>query len=283
MAAETPYFDFTARLKLLVGKHPGLVTMTLSNIFTMRLIGNKTHGDLAEIAISEFINQYMYDFKSVHVGKDLYRAKSKEEDIQVTNEITMASFPISLKAYGDGPLQLSTDKHSRMFPRLQREGDVIDEPAKVRALFDGVEFADFASINILPLVYDENKKKCNILVFDYLRARNAVTRIVHEEEGKGRVHPVYRFYDGAGEYVCEVRYGGASANALQRGLWTNTKRGLKYFDSVTNGWITYEHNLVLVQLFSHALVASSAGHQAALDRIKEDLRALKQREGLPPL
>ncbi len=281
MAAETPYFDFTARLKLLVGKHPGLVTMTLSNIFTMRLIGNKTHGDLAEIAISEFINQYMYDFKSVHVGKDLYRAKSKEEDIQVTNEITKASFPISLKAYGDGPLQLSTDKDSRMFPRLQREGVVIDDPAKLRALFDGVEFADFASINILPLVYDENKKKCNILVFDYLRARNAVTRIVHEQEGKGRVHPVFRFYDGAGEYVCEVRYGGASANALQRGLWTNTKRGLKYFDSVTNGWITYEHNLVLVQLFSHALVASSAGHQAALDRIKEDLRALKQREGLP--
>lgn len=281
MAADTPYFDFTARLKLLVGKHPRLVTMTLSNIFTMRLIGNKTHGDLAEIAISEFINQYMYDFKSVHVGKDLYRAKSKEEDIQVTNEITKASFPISLKAYGDGPLQLSTDKDSRMFPRLQREGDVIEDPAKVRALFDGVEFADFASINILPLVYDESKKKCNILVFDYLRSRNAVTRIVYEEEGKGRVHPVYRFYDGAGEYVCEVRYGGASANALQRGLWTNTKRGLKYFDSITNGWITYEHNLVLVQLFSHALVASSTGHQAALDRIKEDLRALKQREGLP--
>jgi len=223
----------------------------------------------------------MYDFKSVHVGKDLYRAKSKEEDIQVTNEITGDSFPISLKAYGDGPLQLSTDKDSRMFPRLQREGDVIDDPAKVRALFDGVEFADFASINILPLVYDENKKKCNILVFDYLRAQNAVTRIVREQEGKGRVHPVYRFYGGAGEYVCEVRYGGASANALQRGLWTNTKRGLKYFDSVTNGWITYEHNLVLVQLFSHALVASSAGHQAALDRVKEDLRALKQREGLP--
>jgi len=281
MAAETPYFDFTARLKLLVGKHPGLVTMTLSNIFTMRLIGNKTHGDLAEIAISEFINQYMYDFKSVHVGKDLYRAKSKEEDIQVTNEITGDSFPISLKAYGDGPLQLSTDKDSRMFPRLQREGDVIDDPAQVRALFDGVEFADFASINILPLVYDENKKKCNILVFDYLRAQNAVTRIVREQSGKGRVHPVYRFYGGAGEYVCEVRYGGASANALQRGLWTNTKRGLKYFNSVTNGWITYEHNLVLVQLFSHALVASSAGHQAALDRVKDDLRALKQREGLP--
>ena len=36
---------------------------------------------------------------------------------------------------------------------------------------------------------------------------------------------------------------------LQRGLWTNTKNGLAYFDSVTNGWIDYSHNHVLVQLF----------------------------------
>ena len=66
------YKDFTTRLKLLISKQPELITTTLSNIFTMRLIGNKTHGDLAEIAISEFINQYMYDFRSVHVGKDLF-------------------------------------------------------------------------------------------------------------------------------------------------------------------------------------------------------------------
>ncbi len=281
MDLDSAYFDFTARLKLLVSKHPGLVTMTLSNIFTMRLIGNKTHGDLAEIAISEFVNQYMYDFKSVHVGKDLYRAKSMEQDIQVTNEITKISFPISLKAYGDGPLQLSTDKNSKMFPRLKQEGDGIDDPQKVKALFECIEFADFGSINVLPLVYDEKNKKCNILVFDHRRARQAVTRIVQEKDGKGRKHPVYRFYDDAGDYVCEVRYGDAAANALQRGLWTNTKRGLKYFDSVTNGWITYEHNLVLVQLFSHALVASRAGHTAALDRLKDDIRALKQKEGLP--
>ncbi len=70
------YSDFTTRLKLLIGKRPDLITTTLSNIFTMRLIGNKTHGDLAEIAVSEFINQYMYDFRSVHVGKDRYRKKN---------------------------------------------------------------------------------------------------------------------------------------------------------------------------------------------------------------
>ena len=122
-----PYKDFTNRLKLLVSKNPALITTTLSNVFTMRLIGNKTHGDLAEIAIAEFINQYMYDFRSIHVGKDLYRAKSKEEDITIINEITNAEFPVSLKAYGDGPLQLSTDKNFRMFPRLGSEGSEIIE------------------------------------------------------------------------------------------------------------------------------------------------------------
>ena len=56
----TPYKEFARRFKLLISKNPHLITTTLSNIFTMRLIGNKTHGDLAEIAIAEFINQYMY-------------------------------------------------------------------------------------------------------------------------------------------------------------------------------------------------------------------------------
>ena len=79
MGTSSAYREFTNRLKLLIGKYPELIIMTLSNIFTMRLIGNKTHGDLAEIGIAEFINQYMYDFRSVHVGKDLYRAKSQNE------------------------------------------------------------------------------------------------------------------------------------------------------------------------------------------------------------
>src|SRR5450432_2019018 len=112
----TPYKDFTARFKLLIGKNPHLITTTLSNIFTMRLIGNKTHGDLAEIGLAEFINQFMYDFRALHVGKDLYRAKKQEEDILLTNEITGDEIPVSLKAYGDGPLQLSTDRNFEMYP-----------------------------------------------------------------------------------------------------------------------------------------------------------------------
>jgi hypothetical protein len=276
----TPYKDFTTRLKLLISKNPHLITTTLSNIFTMRLIGNKTHGDLAEIAIAEFINQFMYDFKSIHVGKDLYRAKSHEEDIKIINEVTKAEFPVSLKAYGDGPLQLSPDKHSVMFPRLLRErGDIVGK-AKLQAIFNDPAFSVFNDINVLPLIYDEKNQKCNILVFDYEAARTKTSRIAHEKEGKGRKHPVFRFYDKNGDYICEVRYGNAAANALQRGLWTHTRNALKHFDSVTDGWISYSHNHVLVKLFSHALISTSVGHEEALKLLKEDIETQKKQSQL---
>ncbi|MBU6470247.1 MAG: hypothetical protein KGQ68_06150 [Gammaproteobacteria bacterium] len=275
----TPYKEFTTRFKLLISKNPHLITTTLSNIFTMRLIGNKTHGDLAEIAIAEFINQFMYDFKSVHVGKDLYRAKKHEEDIKIINEITKAEFPVSLKAYGDGPLQLSTDKNFLMFPMLKKMGNIIERGA-LKKLWSNPVFSDFSALSVLPLIYDEKKQRCNILVFDQEKAKQQITRIVYEDEGKGRKHPVYRFYDNKNDYVCEVRYGGGTANALQRGLWTHTKNGLKYFDSVTNGWINYAHNKVLVKLFSHALIATATGHEAALEELKKDIEEQKKRSTL---
>lgn len=276
MDRKTAYKDFTKRLKLLISKNPELIKTTLSNIFTMRIIGNKTHGDLAEIAISEFINQYMYDFRSIHVGKDLYRAKQYEEDIKITNEINNIDFPVSLKAYGVGPLQLSTDKNFVMFPFIRKHGRKIRGREAILAIMNDPAFDDFTNINVLPLIYDEKKKQCNIIVFDYERAKQSVTEIAYEAQGHGRKHPVYRFYDDVGDYVCEVRYGDAAANALQRGLWTHTKNALKYFHSLTNGWIDYSDNLVLVQLFSHALVATAKGHKSALKKIKEDIEEQKR-------
>lgn len=274
---SNPYKEFTKRLRLLIAKNPNLITMTLSNIFTMRLIGNKTHGDLAEIAISEFINQYMYDFSSVHVGKDLYRAKSQEEDIKVINEISRDEMPISLKAYGEGPLQLFTDKSFTMFPRLMQEGvDVIDKPDAIFAIFDDPAFMAFSDINVMPLIYDEKQQKCNILVFDYTGAKQKTARIEKTSRGRGRKHTVFRFLDDEDGYICEVRYGDATANALQRGLWTHTKNAIRHFDSVTNGWIDYSHNLILVKLVSHALVSSSHGHDAALTELITDIERIKK-------
>lgn len=279
--SKEAYADFIKRLSLLIEKHPQLIVTTLNNIFTMRLIGNKTHGDLAEIAIAEFINQYMYDFKSTHVGKDLYRAKTKEEDITIENEITGKVFPVSLKAYGNGPLQLSTDKNSEMFPLLEKYGDEIIDKDKIIEIFASTEFLHFSDINILPLIYDEKNQKCNILVFDADLAKKKTAYIKKETAGKGRKHPVYRFFDKEDKYICEVRYGGASANALQRGLWTHTKNALPFFISVTDGWISYSHNHVLVKLFSHALVSSQSGHEAALEEIKEDILRIKSDHKLP--
>lgn len=279
--AEDLYLDFTTRLSLLISKHPQLIVTTLSNVFTMRLIGNKTHGDLAEVAISEFINQFMYDFESKHVGKDLFRAKSTEEDLLVKSLVTGKELPISLKAYGDGPLQLSTDKDAAMFPYLERRGvHEITDPDLIAEVFDDVAFRGFSGINVLPLIYDESKKKCNILVFDSRKAKTSTARMVRVSEGRGRRHPVWRFETESGGYVCEVRYGDAAANALQRGLWTHTKNALEFFNSVTNGWIDYAHNLTLTELLAKALVATESGHAAALKVIEKDLVNIKEREGI---
>jgi hypothetical protein len=96
-----------------------------------------------------------------------------------------------------------------------------------------------------------------------------------EKEGNGRIHPAYRFYNKDKEYICEVRYGAAAANALQRGLWTNTKNAKNYFDSVTNGWIDYSDNLILVKLFSLALVSTKAGHEEAIISLAKDIKKQK--------
>lgn len=285
----TPFQNFKDRFKLLVGKNKHLVVNTLSNIFTMRLIGNKTHGDLAEIGMVEFINQFMYDFKSVHVGKDLFRAKEHEEDIVIISEMTKEKFPVSLKAYGDGPLQLSTDSDQKMFPYLESQGKNILSSKQIQQIFSSPEFVSFGAINVLPLIYDEKNQRCNIMVFDHEKAVKDTSRIIYIDKnerydfetkkvvmGKGRSHPIFMFLNSKGEYVCEVRYGGASANALQRGLWTHTKNALGYFETLTNGWIDYSHNLTLVKLFGLALNSTEAGHKLANEVLQKDIDNLKK-------
>lgn len=56
--------------------------------------------------------------------------------------------------------------------------------------------------------------------------------------------------------------------------------GLKYFDSLTGGWIEYTHNKVLVQLFSHAFVSSEIGHESALAKVRQDIVRLKRGAGI---
>ena len=276
------YTEFQNRLKLLISKNPQWIVNTLSNIFTMRLVGNKTHGDLAEIGIAEFINQFMYDYKSIHVGKDLFRAKSKEEDIVIINEITKIQLPLSLKAYGHGPLQLSTDKESILFSFLESfQSCEISEAKIVKSIINNEAFENIVDMNVMPLIYDEKKQKCNILVYNFNEAKNKTTRIIKKTEGdkkgkgKTRLHPDYVFLDCEDKYLFEVRYGGKSANALQRGLWTNTKNAENCFDSITNGWITYSHNLELVKLIALALNSRPKSHSESNLILQNDINRFK--------
>ena len=290
MTTGTLYKDFQKRFKLFASKRPDLVENTLSNIFTMRLIGNKTHGDLAEIGIAEFIHQFMYDFDSRHVGKDLFRAKEHEEDIVIINELTKEEIPVSLKAYGDGPLQLSTDKDAKMFPKLCEYGDAVTDKKTIQSILRSEAFQPLDSVNVMPLIYREKKKECNIMVFDFDKMKRRTDKILLVEKGykydeelkqivpaKGRTHPIYMFIDKNGKYICEVRYGGAAANALQRGFWTHTQNAFNYFDSLTNGWISYEHNLTLVQLFRLALNSTENGHKSANIILQTDIDNFKQK------
>ena len=120
----------------------------------MRLLGNKTHGDLAEIGFTEFINQFRPGYKAQHAGKDLFRAKTSEEDILVTKLDDMSEIKVSLKAYGVGPLQLSTDKDAVLFPLLESLGDTkIEDSDEIEALLQRPEFAHLAGLNVLPLIY----------------------------------------------------------------------------------------------------------------------------------
>lgn len=282
------YSDFQTRFKLLATKHPKLITNTLSNIFTMRLIGNKTHGDLAEIGIAEFINQFMYDWRSEHVGKDLFRAKEHEEDIVLINEISNEKVPISLKAYGDGPLQLSTDKDSLLFPALKSVGKNEIQGDELKKVLQSKAFNAIDSINVMPLIYKEEQMECNIMVFDFSALKNKTNKIIfipaqhkYDEDtqmvvkAKGRKHPIFMFLDKDGKYICEVRYGDATANALQRGLWTHTKNASKHFNSLTNGWISYKHNETLVKLFRLALNSTEAGHKEANIVLQRDIDTIR--------
>ena len=240
---------------------------------------------MAEIGLAEFINQFMYNYNCEHVGKDLFRAKTHEEDILVKDELTQATIPISLKAYGDGPLQLSTDKDASMYPSLESIGieDITDREI-ITDVFASDAFSALQNVNVMPLIYKEKTMKCNIMVFDFDKMLSETKRILkvpankkYDEKlkqiivAKGRKHPIYMFLNAEGKYICEVRYGGAAANALQRGFWTHTINACSYFNSLTNGWISYEHNQILVELFRLALNASKQGHEAANKALQEDI------------
>ena len=63
-----------------------------NNIFSFREIGNKTHGDMTEILLDHYINKYLTNFSSKHIGKEKFRAKESEEDLEMQNKKTKQTF-----------------------------------------------------------------------------------------------------------------------------------------------------------------------------------------------
>lgn len=282
-SANEPFSQFCRDLKNFSREHPQVISNTLSNIFTMRLIGNKTHGDLAEVGIAELTSSFIPGYTAKHVGKDLFRAKKSEEDIVITRDSDGVEIPVSLKAYGDGPLQLSTDKQSVLFPLIENtagDSTVLEKPETLNTILKNPAFEALSSLNVLPLIYREINKQCSIMIFDNNVIAAKTSRIVKEMPGKARKHPVWKFRDSNDNYICEVRYGGKSANALQRGLWTHTIHAFQYFDSLTGGWVDYSHNLVLTQVIAKLLNSTPENHQQVIDFVEQDLTAIKDRENL---
>lgn len=250
-----------------------MIYSVLANVFSMRIIGNKTHGDLAEIALTEYINQFVDDYKARHTGKEKFRAKEFEEDISVASERTGETIPLSIKAYGSGPLQLSTNKDGSMFKYLENivgKGEIVDEK-KIQKIIEHPSFANIDRIHILPLIYKEKKEKgrkvrggsLKIIIFDTQKAYKLVRKVIYVVPGKkGRKHPIYAFLDVNNLYIFEVRYGGATANALQRGMWTHTENAGSYFRELLNG--SYEINEPLINLISKILVSSRNKHEEIL-------------------
>lgn len=294
------YKEFLKRLSILHKKNPGLLKTTLANIFSMRYIGNKTHGDMAEIGMTEFINKFLYDYKSEHVGKDKFRSKENEEDIVIlplTNNDSQRYIPVSLKAYGEGPLQLSTDKvantNSGLYTRIGKisKNGIIDKTEDIKKVFELSSFKRMT--NVLPFVYREKKNcggECNIMIFNLQKAMQETRYIFHIRNGhrfddeqkkvikdkshkkKKRVYPIYLFLNQDYEYICEVRYGGKDANALQRGIWADTRKGVDYFDVFEENWIKYEKQEHLLSLMMHALNSTSDSHKKADEILEDDIK-----------
>jgi hypothetical protein len=248
------------------GKNP-MIFSVLGNVFSMRIIGNKTHGDLAEIALTEYINQFVGGYTAKHTGKEKFRAKEFEEDIRITKTATKEEIPISIKTYGFGPLQLSTNKDVSMFSLLQKDIGKrgTNDISKIKEVLSNKCFKDFGSVNVLPLIYNEKEMRFKVIGFDLQKAYSSVKKIKFfppRKIGKKKTFPIYKFFNDKNGYIFEVRYGGAKANALQRGMWTHTENAEPFFKKLLAG--NYKINRPLITLIAKVLVSHKDTHEKIL-------------------
>lgn len=279
LSAPSPYKRFLKAFSQAIQQHPDIANPMLSNIFSLREVGNKAHGDWAEVIVAHFIDRYVPQYKGLHVGKDRFRSKKGEEDIEVVTPKDI-KLDVSLKAYGSGPLQLSTDKNGNLFPFLERQTNSqhITDSQKVQQILQHPDFTPSREQNVLPLIYDENQMRADIKRFDHQQAFSAANRIryLDEQSSKRRKHPVYRFFKDD-QYIMEVRYGAKASNALQRGLWTHTRKAQQFFTSLIGGWRSYQINNALLQLLPQIMMENSTTHRRLLNTLKQNHSVRAQR------
>ena len=241
------------------------LTDLCSNVFTMREIGNKTHGDMAEVAVTSFINKFLSnEYTGIHVGKALFRQKEKEEDVLAIDNQTEENIPISIKAYGEGYLQLSTDKEYTIFPMLESyQKTIIDNNEEINNIMNIIDCQ--LNLNVLLFIYNEKKYTCNIMIYDFNSVKLQVNKIEKILPKGARKYPIYKFMHD-NNYLFEVRYGGKNANALQRGIWTHTKNAYPYFISASNGEIKYQIRKNLLDIISYLMIATDE----QINKIKGD-------------
>ncbi|MFA5571555.1 MAG: hypothetical protein WDA42_00485 [Candidatus Bathyarchaeia archaeon] len=262
------YNTFIHRLKKLSTVDTAAVCTLLSNIFTLRTISNNTHGGLAEIAIVEFINHYFNnEYTAIHVGKEYYRSNNNEIDIALRDIYSECVLPLSIKTYGLGAIQLATDKNSSLYAHLNTINRSITDTQEIKTIISMPCFTALLNKCILCLIYEEQQYSCNIVTFDFKLALDNVAYIEQLLPHGRRKHIAYRFFDTNNTRIFEIRCGGKSSNALQRGLWTHTTHSIQYFNSIFEQWQTWTINNTLLQLITKSLIAPATSHAVALQNI----------------
>jgi len=156
-----------------------------------------------------------------------------------------------------------------MFSLLQKEIGKrgTNDITKIKEILKSKCFEDFGAVNVLPLIYNEKEMKFKVIVFDLQKAYSSVRKIKFlppRKIGRKKTFPIYKFFDNKDNYIFEVRYGDAKANALQRGMWTHTENAEPFFKELLTGG--YKINEPLIILIAKILVSRKDTHEKILQQ-----------------
>ena len=211
----------------------------LSNIHSLSNLGSNPRGAIAELALVNFINMHIAGYKCEHVGVSVGRKKGHTEDIVVYKENSSIKFEYSVKTYEGNGCQISTDKDNYLFPTLESiynntNNDVIDD-SKFLDNFISSDNNVFNE-NVMLISFDTKNNVAEISKFD---AEKFINEVKYIKRKKARKHTHWIVYNKDDKVMADIHYGGKTANAFQRGIWTSNKN---YFKSLSGGSVALVDN-----------------------------------------